>query len=188
MFVSPLSLAATEYRYRAILAGLVLWYHASAVLAGAALRLRCLRRHGLRDGKPHRTGRHHRRGIRWAFSAFDAANWHPLTWLSHMLDAELFGLNAGGHHWTSVLIHAAASLTLFAALLSVTGAIWASALAAAPLAVHPLHVESVAWVAERKDVLSGFFWFLCLAAYASYVKKPAVGDVTLPYCSLLSWD
>lgn len=111
-------------------------------------------------------------GLRWAFSAFDVANWHPLTWVSHMLDVELYGLNAGGHHWTSVQIHAAGALLLFAALVAMTGAIWASAFAAALFAVHPLHVESVAWVAERKDVLSGAFWFLCLAAYASYVTKP----------------
>lgn len=176
MFVSRLSLAATGYRYRAILAGLVLvgvtlllyWpvqhFEFVAFDDTAYVTENRIVREGITAG-----------GIRWAFSAFDVANWHPLTWLSHMLDAELFGLHAGGHHWTSVLIHAAASLTLFAALLSVTGAIWASALAAALFAVHPLHVESVAWVAERKDVLSGFFWFLCLAAYASYVKKPAVG-------------
>jgi Flp pilus assembly protein TadD len=111
-------------------------------------------------------------GLRWAFSTFDVANWHPLTWVSHMLDAELYGLNAGGHHWTSVQIHAAGALLLFAALMAMTGAIWTSAFAAALFAVHPLHVESVAWVAERKDVLSGAFWFLCLAAYASYVTKP----------------
>lgn len=114
-------------------------------------------------------------GVRWAFSAFEIANWHPLTWLSHMLDAELFGLNAGGHHWTSVQIHTAGALLLFAVLLAMTGAIWASAFAAALFALHPLHVESVAWVSERKDVLSGLFWFLCLAAYASYVRKPEVG-------------
>ncbi len=111
-------------------------------------------------------------GVRWAFSSFEAANWHPLAWLSHMLDADLYALNAGGHHWTSVLIHAMGALMLLVALVSMTGSVWASFLTAMLFAVHPLHVESVAWVAERKDVLSGLFWFLCLAAYAFYVKKP----------------
>lgn len=123
-------------------------------------------------------------GLRWAFSAFEVANWHPLAWLSHMLDAELYGLNAGGHHWTSACIHATATLVLFAALQLMTGAIWASALAAALFAVHPLHVESVAWVAERKDVLSGLFWFLCLAAYAVYVKKPTAWRYLAVFFSL----
>lgn len=123
-------------------------------------------------------------GARWAFSAFEAANWHPLTWLSHMLDAELYGLHAGGHHWTSVCIHTAAALALFAALQLMTGSIGASALTAALFAVHPLHVESVAWVAERKDVLSGLFWFLCLAAYAFYVKKPSAGRYVAVLLSL----
>jgi Flp pilus assembly protein TadD len=123
-------------------------------------------------------------GARWAFSAFEVANWHPLTWLSHMFDVELYGLHAGRHHWTSVCIHAAATLALFAALQIMTGAIGASALTAALFAVHPLHVESVAWVAERKDVLSGLFWFLCLAAYAFYAKKPSAGRYVAVLLSL----
>jgi hypothetical protein len=106
-------------------------------------------------------------GIAWAFSAFHAANWHPLTWLSHMLDASLFGLDPRGHHATSIALHAANTILLYAFLLRATGARWRSALAAALFAVHPLHVESVAWVAERKDVLSTLFWLLTLHFYLS---------------------
>ena len=144
-------------------------------------------------------------GIRWAFTTTRAANWHPLTWISHMLDVSLFGLDAGAHHLTSVVLHAAASVTLFLMLLSSTGRRWPSAFVAAAFAVHPLHVESVAWVAERKDVLAGLFWFTTMAAYVAYARhggrrrfgiviacfvlgllsKPML--VTLP-CVLLLWD
>jgi len=110
--------------------------------------------------------------VAWAFTHSFAGNWFPLTWLSHMLDVELFGLDAGGHHLTSVLIHALATLLLFAALRRMTGARWPSAMVAALFALHPLHVESVAWIAERKDVLSAFFWMLTLYAYAAYVVRP----------------
>ena len=97
---------------------------------------------------------------------FHAANWHPLTWLSHMLDCQLYGLNhPGGHHLTNVLLHAASAILLFLVLRQMTGDLWPSAFVAALFAVHPLHVESVAWVAERKDVLSGLFFMLTLAAY-----------------------
>jgi Tfp pilus assembly protein PilF len=115
-------------------------------------------------------------GVRWALSATHAANWHPLTWLSHMIDVELFGLSPRGHHLTSVLLHAANVLLLLLLLSRMTGAIWPSALAAALFAVHPLRVESVAWVAERKDVLSVQLALLSLLAYVRYTAKPAVGN------------
>ena len=109
--------------------------------------------------------------FRWAFSTLYAANWHPLTWLSHMLDCRLFGLNAGNHHATSLLLHVANALLLFSVLRRMTGALWRSALVAALFAWHPLHVESVAWIAERKDVLSTFFGLLSLGAYVRYVQS-----------------
>ncbi|MGC8861145.1 MAG: tetratricopeptide repeat protein [Armatimonadota bacterium] len=112
------------------------------------------------------------RGIAWAFTTPYAANWHPLTWLSHMLDCSLSGLNPGRHHLTNVLLHAANSILLFAVLLRLTGFRWRSAAVAALFAAHPLHVESVAWVAERKDVLSTLFWLFTMLAYAGYVRRP----------------
>jgi protein O-mannosyl-transferase len=112
-------------------------------------------------------------GIAWAFTTFHSAIWHPLTWLSHMLDSQLFGLNAGGHLLVNALIHTANTLLLFLFLKRVTGARWRSALVAALFALHPLHVESVAWAAERKDTLSTFFGLLCLLAYARYVERPS---------------
>ncbi len=110
-------------------------------------------------------------GIKWAFTHAHSSNWHPLTWLSHMLDCQLYGQWAGGHHLTNVLLHAAASVVLFLALRSLTGATWPSGMVAALFCLHPLHVESVAWVAERKDVLSGLFFALTLWAYAGYVRS-----------------
>ena len=110
----------------------------------------------------------------WAFTATRASNWHPLTWLSHMLDCELFGLNPYWHHLTNLFLHAANTLLLFWVLKSMTRAVWPSAFVAALFSVHPLHVESVVWVAERKDVLSGFFWMLTMAAYVRYAKRPGV--------------
>ena len=112
-------------------------------------------------------------GIAWAFTTFHAANWHPLTWLSHMLDSQIFGLNAGGHLLVNALIHAFNSVLLFLFLRRVTGARWQSAIVAALFAVHPLHVESVAWAAERKDTLATFFGLLSLVAYARYVETPS---------------
>jgi hypothetical protein len=112
-------------------------------------------------------------GIAWAFTTFYAANWHPLTWLSHMLDSQFFGLNAGGHLLVNALIHAANTLLLFLFLTRVTGTKWQSAIVAALFALHPLHVESVAWAAERKDSLSTFFGLLALVAYARYVERPS---------------
>jgi Tfp pilus assembly protein PilF len=112
--------------------------------------------------------------IQWAFSHLVSSNWHPVTMLSHMLDCQLFGLKPGAHHLVSVLFHAANTVLLFALLRSLTGAVWRSALVAALFALHPLHVESVAWISERKDVLSAFFGLLCLMAYAQYVGKSRV--------------
>ena len=113
--------------------------------------------------------------VEWAFTTGYAANWMPLTWLSHMLDCELFGPQGGAHHVTNVLLHILGSMLLFAALKRMTGAHWRSALVALLFAVHPLHVESVAWVTERKDVLSGVFWFLALWLYSRYVERRSAG-------------
>lgn len=113
--------------------------------------------------------------IVWAFTATSASNWHPLTWISHMTDVQLFGLNPRGHHLTSVVMHAAAVLLLFLLLAQITAAHWQSLFVAALFALHPLHVESVAWVAERKDVLSCLFWLLTLMLYARYVRQPGTG-------------
>ena len=111
-----------------------------------------------------------RPGVAWAFG-YHVGNWHPLTWLSHMLDCQLYGLKPAGHHATNVLLHVASTLLLFLVLHRMTGAVWRSAAVAAFFAWHPLHVESVAWVAERKDVLSACFWMLTLGAYARYVQR-----------------
>jgi tetratricopeptide (TPR) repeat protein len=109
-------------------------------------------------------------GVRWAFTTSHAGNWHPLTWLSHLLDGEWHGNNAGGHHATSAILHALNAALLFWVLHRITGATWRSFLVAALFAVHPLRVESVAWVSERKDVLSAFFGLLCLLAYARFAQ------------------
>ena len=111
------------------------------------------------------------KGVGWAFTHIVVANWHPLTMMTHMLDCRLYGLNAGGHHLTNVLLHTASVILLFLVLRRMTGALWRSALVAAVFAIHPLRVESVAWVAERKDVLSGLFFMLTLWAYVRYVGK-----------------
>lgn len=110
-------------------------------------------------------------GLVWSCVDQHASNWHPLTWLSHMLDCQLFGLNAGAHHLVNVLFHGANAVLLLLVLNSMTGAFWRSALVAALFAWHPLRVESVAWISERKDVLSGFFFMLTLWMYVLYVKK-----------------
>ena len=110
--------------------------------------------------------------LAWAFTHSHSANWHPLTWISHMLDCQVWGLDPGGHHLTNLLIHAVNATLLFLVLKAMTGTRWRSAVVAALFAWHPLHVESVAWVAERKDVLSAFFWLLTLAAYWRYVRQP----------------
>jgi hypothetical protein len=110
-------------------------------------------------------------GLVWSFVDQHAGNWHPLTWLSHMLDCQLFGLQAGAHHLVNVLIHCANAVLLLLLLNSLTGAFWRSACVAALFAWHPLRVESVAWISERKDVLSGFFFLLTLWTYVLYVRK-----------------
>ena len=107
-------------------------------------------------------------GIVWAFQSGEASNWHPLTWISHMADWQLFGKHAAGHHLVNLLFHTANALLLFILLNRLTGTLWRSAFVAALFAWHPLHVESVAWAAERKDVLSAFFWMLTLLAYVRY--------------------
>src|SRR5207248_11120848 len=114
------------------------------------------------------------RGIVWAFTHVHAQNWHPLTSISHMIDCQLFGLNAGQHHLVNVGLHTVAALLLFAFLWHSTNAIWASAIGAAIFAIHPLRVESAAWISERKDVLSGVFFMLTLLAYARYVRGQAL--------------
>ncbi|MDA8242332.1 MAG: tetratricopeptide repeat protein [Nitrospiraceae bacterium] len=111
-------------------------------------------------------------GLKWAFTTGHAGNWHPLTWVSHMLDVSLYGLNPRGHHLTNVVFHAANAILLFLLLNGLTGTYWQSSFVAALFALHPLHVESVAWVAERKDVLSTLFWMLTLTLYVRYVEKP----------------
>ena len=114
-----------------------------------------------------------RAGLAWAFTTFHAANWHPLTWISHMIDCQLFGMNAGRHLLVNALIHVANTLLVFWFLLRTTHARWPSALVAALFALHPLHVESVAWASERKDTLSTFFGLLSLIAYVRYAEAPS---------------
>lgn len=114
-------------------------------------------------------------GLRWAFASGHGSNWHPLTWLSHMLDVELHGLDAGGHHVTSVLLHGLNAILLFVLLARATGTVWRAGLVAAWFAVHPLHVESVAWVSERKDVLSAAFGLLAGLAWLRYTRLAGEG-------------
>ena len=113
--------------------------------------------------------------LAWAFTSFDEANWHPLTWLSHALDRELFGMNPAGHHWMNVLLHALNAVLLFWLLQSATGFRWRSLMVAALFALHPVNVESVAWAAERKNTLSMLFFLLALYAYVWYVRRPVLG-------------
>src|SRR6478672_803626 len=113
-------------------------------------------------------------GLAWAFTTFHAANWHPLTWISHMIDCQLFGMNAGHQLLVNALIHVANTLLVFWFLLRTTHARWSSALVAALFALHPLHVESVAWASERKDTLSTFFGLLSLIAYVRYAERPSI--------------
>lgn len=135
---------------------------------------------------PHVTSGLSQTNTLWAFTNTDAANWHPLTWLSHQLDCALFGVNAGPQHWVNVFWHAANTLLLFGFLLGATGSRGRSFLVAALFAWHPLHVESVAWVAERKDVLSTFFWLLTLWAYLVYTQAaPGSNRSRLAYWTAL---
>ncbi len=115
------------------------------------------------------------RGVKWAFTTRQGSNWHPLTWLSHQLDCTLFDQKAGYHHLVNVLFHVANTILLLIVFNRMTGRLWPSAVVAALFALHPLHVESVAWVAERKDVLSTFFWFMTMLAYAHYAEHPSAG-------------
>jgi tetratricopeptide (TPR) repeat protein len=112
--------------------------------------------------------------VRWAFTTDTASNWHPLTWLSHTLDCQLYGLHPAGHHLTSLLLHAANSVLLLLLLIRLTGAPWRSAFVAAMFALHPLRVESVVWISERKDVLSAFFWMLTVTAYVRFAEESKV--------------
>jgi tetratricopeptide (TPR) repeat protein len=111
------------------------------------------------------------RSISWAFTTTYAGNWHPLTWISHLLDFQLYGLNPAGHHATSLMLHAANAILLFLLLQRMTRTTWPSAMTAALFALHPMHVESVAWISERKDVLSTFFWTLSVLAYVRYAEE-----------------
>jgi hypothetical protein len=113
-------------------------------------------------------------GLHWALTTAHASFWHPLTWLSLMLDYQFYGLNAGGYHITSLILHILTTLLLFWLFHRMTSALWRSACVAALFAIHPLHVESVAWIAERKDTLSGFFWMLTLCLYVYYTEKPVI--------------
>jgi tetratricopeptide (TPR) repeat protein len=122
-------------------------------------------------GNAHVAGGLTWQNIRWAFRSTEASNWHPLTWISHMADCQVFGLHPWGHHLTNVLLHATNALLLFILLRGMTRAPWRSLFVAALFGLHPLHVESVAWIAERKDVLSTTFWMLTLWAYARRAKK-----------------
>jgi hypothetical protein len=112
--------------------------------------------------------------IVWAFTHIHSHNWHPLTTITHMVDCQLYGLRAGGHHFSNVLLHTIGVVLLFIVLQRMTGALWRSAFVAALFAIHPLHVESVAWVSERKDVLSGVFFMLTLLAYVHYARAPSI--------------
>ncbi|MDD5167212.1 MAG: tetratricopeptide repeat protein, partial [Syntrophales bacterium] len=124
--------------------------------------------------------------IRWAFASVYVSNWHPLTWISHMMDVSLFGLNPGPHHLVNLLFHIMNSLLLFMVLNRMTHALWRSAMVAALFALHPLHVESVAWASERKDVLCGLFWMLTTGAYVLYIEKPnTIRYVTVIACFAL---
>ena len=123
---------------------------------------------------PHVTAGLTLSGLWWALTDGPFGEWCPLSTLSHMLDCQLYGLNPAGHYLTNVLLHAASSVLLFLVLLRMTGDLWPSAWVAAVFAIHPLHVESVAWVAERRDVLSGLFFMLTLGAYALYAERPSL--------------
>ena len=111
--------------------------------------------------------------VKWAFTTGYACFWHPMTWISHALDCQIFGSKPGGHHLTNLIFHIANTLLIFYVLVIMTGATWKSAFVAGLFALHPLHVESVAWISERKDVLSTFFWLLTMWAYVRYVRSPA---------------
>ena len=187
----PAKLAPPPHRRSDFLIGLALLAATFAVYA----QVRHFDFVNLDDSAYNSANPHVRRGItpeglEWAFTSGDDANWFPITRISHMLDCQLFGLASGWHHLTNVLIHGVAALLLFAFFRRATGARWPSALVAFLFAVHPLHVESVAWVSERKDVLSAFFWFLTMLAYQRYAERPGWGRYLLVVaafcCGLMS--
>lgn len=119
------------------------------------------------------------KNIAWSLTGVHGANWHPLTWLSHMLDVSLYKMRPAGHHATNLIFHVANVLLLLIVLNRMTRSLWKSAFVAALFAIHPLHIESVAWIAERKDVLSTLFWMLAMLAYVHYVEKPVIGRYML---------
>src|SRR5579864_4600382 len=124
--------------------------------------------------------------VKWSFTTFHAGNWHPLTWLSHALDCQVFGLNPAGHHYVSLLFHATNAVLLFLLLEEATALTWPSLLVAALFAFHPVNVESVAWAAERKNVLSMFFFLLAVWAYGRYARRGGVGRyATVALCFVL---
>jgi len=129
-------------------------------------------------------------GFLWAFNTRYLDLWNPLVWLSFMFDYQLYGLNPGGYHLTNLILHILSALLLFLLFNRMTGAIWKSAFVAALFALHPLHVESVAWISERKDVLSAFFWMLTLCLYVYYTEKPVTRRYLLVVfsfvCALMS--
>ena len=125
-------------------------------------------------GNPHVKTGVTMNNVIWAFTAFHSCNWHPLTWISHMIDCQFFGLNPGPHHVVNLAFHIINTLLLFLVFKKMTGGLWQSAFVAALFALHPLHVESVAWIAERKDVLSAFFWMLTIFVYEKYARRPTV--------------
>ncbi|MCK4752078.1 MAG: tetratricopeptide repeat protein [Planctomycetes bacterium] len=125
-----------------------------------------------------------KQSVIWAFTTYHISNWHPLTWLSHMTDCELYGLNPSGHYLTNLLLHIVNTLLLFLILRHMTGAIWPSAFVAAAFALHPLHVESVAWIAERKGLLGMFFWLLIMWAYVRYAQCPDIRKFSLVFLFL----
>lgn len=122
--------------------------------------------------------------IKWAFLSLENSNWHPLTWISHMIDVELFGLDAGRHHLMNVFFHALNSILLYMVLQFMTKACWRSFFVAALFALHPMHVESVAWISERKDVLSAFFWMLTMICYYWYTRRPSLPKYMTVFCCL----
>jgi hypothetical protein len=128
---------------------------------------------------PHVTAGLTAAGAAWALTATEADNWHPVTWLAHMLEVSLFGLNPAGHHASSILVHAATAVLLFLVLGRLTGHPWRSLAVAALFAVHPLRVESVAWAAEKKDLLAGLFWVLTLGAYLRFCRRSSASRYAL---------
>jgi Flp pilus assembly protein TadD len=126
-----------------------------------------------------------RSSVAWAFTTRHMGNWHPITWLSHLVDVELFGLDPRGHHLTGAAIHAASTALLFLLARGLSGALWPSALIAALFGLHPLRVESVAWASERKDVLAAFFWICTTSAYLRYARRPGIAAYGAVVCLLL---